>query len=91
MECMYKIDGSNYDFKNFIVNISLLYNFKKKEAFSDEEDFGDDFKLRLKALKADKFTYKEIRLTEGIIKEERHIMKDFTKKCKNKTRLGKAF
>ena len=90
LECMYKVDGKNYDWKNFLVNISLLYSHQKKESFMDEEDFGRDFMFRLKAIKADKFTYRKIKMTERIIKEERHILKDF-KKCKNKIRLCKAF
>ena len=41
-------------------------------------------------MKADNFSYKDIKLTERIVQEERHILKDF-EKCKNKARLAESF
>ena len=92
MECMYKVDGCNYDWKNFLVPkyFIIIFTNQKKESFMEDEDFGSDFMLRVKSMKADKFTYKQIKLTETLIKEKKHILKDF-EKCKNKLRLCPAF
>ncbi len=89
---MYKVDGCNYDWKNFLVTkyFIIIFTNQKKESFMEDEDFGSDFMLRVKSMKADKFTYKQIKLTETLIKEKKHIIKDF-EKCKNKLRLCPAF